>query len=40
MCFQCSLDRVAEYRVDQTDQTQAAGRQDATRAEDTVVGRE
>lgn len=40
MCFQCSLDRVADYRVDQTDQTQAAGRQDATRAKDAGVGRE
>lgn len=40
MCSQCSLDRVADYRVDQTDQTQAAGRQDATRAKDAGVGRE
>lgn len=39
MCFQNHLDGVAGHRVDRTDQTQAAGRQDAAGAEDAVVSR-
>lgn len=38
MSFENPLDGVEEHREERTDQTQAAGRQDAARAEDAVVG--
>lgn len=38
MSFEIPLDGVEEHREEHTDQTQAAGRQDAARAEDAVVG--
>lgn len=38
MSIENPLDGVEEHREEHTDQTQAAGRQDAARAEDAVVG--